>query len=75
MPNTLAIYSRFTRIIEPLGYKAKEKNDDFVGSYSQIINKFTKEFANLLCKDNGEIDWDKLVRLNSATENLKDWPE
>ncbi|WP_423907769.1 PmeII family type II restriction endonuclease [Candidatus Spongiihabitans sp.] len=61
----------FTRIIEPLGYKAKEKNDDFVGSYSQIINKFTKEFANLLCKDNGEIDWDKLVRLNSATENLR----
>ncbi|SMN02391.1 conserved hypothetical cytosolic protein [uncultured Candidatus Thioglobus sp.] len=61
----------FTRIIEPLGYKAKEKNDYFVELYSQTINKFTKEFANTLCKDNGEIDWDKLVRLNSAQENMK----
>ncbi len=38
---------------------------------SQMINKFTKEFANIFCKDNGEIDWDKLVRFNSATEEPK----
>jgi hypothetical protein len=56
----------FTEIIEPLGHNAREKNDDFVKSYSQIINKFTKEFSNSFCKDNGEIDWDKLVRFNSA---------
>lgn len=56
----------FTEIIEPLGHKSKEKNDAFVKSYSQMINKFTKEFANIFCKDNGEIDWDKLVRFNSA---------
>lgn len=56
----------FIEIIEPLGYKAKEKNDDFVKSYSQMINKFTKEFAMTFCKNNGEIDWDKLVRFNSA---------
>jgi len=56
----------YTKIIEPLGHKAKERNDDFIKSYSQMINKFTKEFANEFCKDNGEIDWDKLVRFNSA---------
>lgn len=56
----------FTEIIEPLGHNAKEKNDDFVKSYSQMINKFTKEFANGFCKDSGDIDWDKLVRFNSA---------
>lgn len=56
----------FTGLIEPLGHKAKERNDEFVKSYSQMINKFTKEFTNMLCKDNGEIDWDKLVRFNSA---------
>jgi hypothetical protein len=54
-------------IIEPLGNKAKEKNDDFIKSYSQMINKFTKEFANEFCKDNGEIDWEKLVQFNSAS--------
>jgi hypothetical protein len=56
----------FTEIIKPLGHKAKEKNDDFIKSYSQMINKFTKEFANTFCKRNGDIDWSKLVRFNSA---------
>jgi hypothetical protein len=56
----------YTKIIDPLGHKAKERNDDFMKSYSQMINKFTKEFANDFCKDNGEIDWDKLVKYNSA---------
>lgn len=32
-----------------------------------MINKFTKEFANEFCKDNGEIDWEELVRFNSST--------
>lgn len=56
----------YTEIIEPLGHKAKEKNDDFMKSYSQMINKFTKEFSNDFCKDNGEIDWEKLVHFNSS---------
>lgn len=56
----------YTEIIEPLGHKAKEKNDDFVQSYSQMINKFTREFSNNFCKDNGEIDWEKLVHFNSG---------
>lgn len=53
-------------IIEPLGHKAKEKNDDFMKSYSQMINKFTKEFTNEFCDNNGTIDWKKLVMFNSA---------
>ncbi|MBF0413996.1 MAG: cytosolic protein, partial [Desulfamplus sp.] len=56
----------FTEIVEPLGHKAKERNDDFVKSYCQMINKFTKEFTNKFCKDNGEIDWNQLVCFNSA---------
>jgi len=58
--------SLYIEIIEPLGHKAKEKNDAFVISYSQMINKFTKEFANEFCNDDGLINWEKLVRLNSA---------
>lgn len=52
-------------LIEPLGHKAKERNDEFVKSYAQMLNKFTKEFTNDFCKDSGEINWDKLVRFNS----------
>lgn len=56
----------FTEIIEPLGHRAKENNDSFVQSYSQIINKFTKEFTIEFCTEKGEIDWRKLVKLNSS---------
>jgi hypothetical protein len=56
----------FIKIVEPLGHLAKERNDDFMLSYSQMINKFTKEFANEFCKDTGEIDWKRLVSFNSG---------
>ncbi len=58
----------YTKIIEPLGHMAKERNDDFIKSYSKMKTKFTKEFANEFCKDSGYIDWDKLVRFNSASK-------
>lgn len=61
----------FTELIEPLGFKAKEKNDDFIKSYSQMINKFTLEFMKEFCKENGEIDWNKLVRFNSGSEQIR----
>ena len=56
----------YIEIIEPLGHKAKERNEEFQKSYSKMINKFTKEFSNEFCMDSGEIDWEKLVRFNSS---------
>jgi len=56
----------YTDMIEPLGHKAKEKNDEFLTAYSRMINLFTKEFFNGFCKSSGEIDWNKLVRYNSS---------
>jgi len=53
-------------IIEPLGHKARERNEEFQKSYTQMINKFTKQFSNDYCNDSGEIDWEKLVRFNSG---------
>ncbi|MBI3511716.1 MAG: cytosolic protein [Bacteroidetes bacterium] len=53
-------------IIEPLGHKAKEKNDEYQKSYSKMINKFTLEFSKEFCKADGSIDWEKIVILNSA---------
>ncbi len=58
----------YLAIIEPLGHRAKEKNDDFIKMYCQMINRFTKEFANDFCKRSGAIDWDKLVRFNSKNK-------
>jgi hypothetical protein len=57
----------YTEIIDPLGYKAKERNEEFLISYSNMINKFTKEFGNLFCMNNGAINWEKLVKFNSSS--------
>ena len=46
----------YTEIIEPLGHKAKQKNEDFIKSYSQMINKFTLEFGQEFCNDDGSIN-------------------
>lgn len=56
-------------LIEPLGYKAREKNDEFAISYAQMINKFTRDFTIEFCKESGEIDWEKLVQFNAGTTN------
>ncbi len=55
----------YTEIIEPLGKSAKVRNDEFIQSYSQMINKFTLAFATDFCVD-GVIDWEKLVKFNSS---------
>ncbi len=58
----------YIKIIEPLGHKAKERNDEFFRSYSQMINKFTLEFGKEFCDKNGSIAWKKLVTFNSSTQ-------
>lgn len=55
----------YTDIIEPLGYKAKEKNESFMQAYAQAINIFTLQFAQEYCID-GIINWNKIVSLNSG---------
>jgi hypothetical protein len=54
----------YTQIIDPLGYKAKEKNEEFLEEYSKIVTNFTVEFANEFC-ENGKINWIRLVEFNS----------
>ncbi|MGB0949631.1 MAG: PmeII family type II restriction endonuclease [Marinirhabdus sp.] len=56
----------YTQIIKPLGHKSKERNNEFIQSYSRMLNKFTKEFIQEFCKQNGDIDWNKLVIFNSG---------
>lgn len=59
--------SLFTQIIEPLGYEARERNEEFMNLYAQIITKFTCSFAEKFCND-GKIDWERLVMFNSGNK-------
>jgi len=55
----------YLRIIKPLGYSAREKNEEFQKEYAQIVNKFTIEFSEKFVVS-GKINWDALVKFNSA---------
>ncbi len=55
----------YTQIIEPLGFEAKERNEAFQHAYAAIVNVFTQEFIAAFC-ENGDINWEKLIRFNSA---------
>jgi hypothetical protein len=56
----------YISIIEPLGYKAKQKNESFLNSYAKKINLFTREFVDAFCDSTGEINWNKLLEFNSG---------
>jgi hypothetical protein len=56
----------YLNIIEPLGFEAKQNNDEYEALLAQVINRFTREFSEVFCKVSGEIDWEKLVRFNSG---------
>jgi len=62
--------SFYLQIIEPLGVKAKEKNQQFFDSYNEIKNKFLEEFKQNFCQGD-QIDWSKLVEYNSKAQGLK----
>lgn len=61
----------FTDIIEPLGYKAKEKNEEYNRNYARMINKFTNEFINEYCNTEGDINWEKIVKENAGIKPEK----
>jgi len=56
-------------IVEPIGYKAKQKNEEFSENYAQVVNKLTLEFSQKFC-DDGKINWTKLVEYNSGFEKI-----
>jgi hypothetical protein len=53
-------------LIEPLGHKAKLRNDEFQSEYDKATNRFTKLFIEEYCLTGGSIDWEKIVKLSSA---------
>lgn len=56
----------YLEIIDPLGYRAKEKNEAFQFEYIKVLNCFTKDFIIDYCQPDGAIDWEKIVKFNSG---------
>lgn len=56
----------YTAIIEPLGHRAKQRNERFLSEYAKVVNRFTLEFTKSYCDRSGAILWKKLVQFNSG---------
>lgn len=56
----------YTDLIEPLGRRAKQRNEAFLSEYARVINKFSLQFGKEYCATDGTILWPKLVKFNSG---------
>jgi hypothetical protein len=61
----------YKEIIEPIGHRAKEHNENFMHERSRVINLFTKKFIDRFCDTTGAIDWLRLVEFNSGNYDLE----
>lgn len=57
----------YKEIIEPLGFKAKEKTDEYNLEYAKKTNLFVSEFTTKYCSSDGSINWNKILELNSKS--------
>lgn len=53
-------------IIEPIGFKARQHNEDFAERRDALQNRMMREFIDEFCFADGRIDWESLVQFNSG---------
>lgn len=59
----------YTEIIEPIGYRAREHNEDFEQRMGMLHNQMTKDLLDRFCNQDMSINWEKLVVFNSGNMN------
>ena len=59
----------YKEVIEPLGFQARMRCDEFNEAYGRVLTRFTQNFTEHFCLEDGALDWDKLVELNSASKS------
>lgn len=55
----------YIKIIIFMGTILEQYITYYKGSYNKAVNRLIKEFLNSFCKEDGVIDWEKLVEFNS----------
>ena len=56
----------YLKIIQFMGTLPEKYIADYKVSYNNAFNRLVREFSNTFCKENGSIDWEKLVEFNSG---------
>lgn len=52
-------------IVEPIGHRAREFNDVFYTQRANAMNRMAREFTQQFCREDGSIDWPRVVKLVS----------
>ena len=56
----------YIKIIGYMGTMPEKYVADYKESYNRAANRLVREFANSFCREDGSIDWEKLVEFNSG---------
>ncbi|MBE5932705.1 MAG: cytoplasmic protein [Lachnospiraceae bacterium] len=56
----------YKKIITYMGTLPEQYVSQYQESYNKAANRLVREFSNSFCKDDGSIDWEKLVEFNSG---------
>jgi len=59
----------YRTIVEPLGFEARQRCNEFNEAYERVLNLFTKEFIDHFCNPGGALNWAKLIAFNSASKS------
>ena len=65
----------YLRIIGAMKAKPLEHKAQYQEEWVKAKNRFVAEFTQEFCLPSGEIDWRKIVQLNSGCANVKDLVE
>lgn len=57
----------YKKIIGFMGQLPEQYVDAFKQSYANASNRLIRDFSNMFCKDDGSIDWEKLIEYNSGS--------
>lgn len=56
----------YIKIINYMGTMPEQYVAEYKESYNKAANRLVREFSNSFCKEDGSIDWEKLVEFNSG---------
>lgn len=56
----------YVKIVQAMGDKPQQHLVEYQKAFDAAINRFTKEFIDDFCFDDGSINWEKIVKYNSG---------
>lgn len=60
----------YKEIVKPIGYRAKEGNEEYELSKARATNRLVRDFTNEYCDPSGDIDWPKLIKATCGNYDL-----